>query len=198
MYLDTLSIPGSISKSMPSRGAGAVVGKRNAEIAKALGMPVKKAPTIARKGAQPVKGSLVPKRPIEPNDDVVGKRLSEVSKAYRAFDPEDRRQRRLGMGAAGSAAAGGLLVHSGGKNIARESGEYRGNVDLSEKAGNVAKPISAKGGYKLTDRALKEVGRMPKKRILVGGRSGGKVAGGAALLGGAAALMADHHKRRWE
>lgn len=99
MYNGDLEMPVTFSKRDSAFGGDAAVGRRSDDllaelggVAKAIRMPmppkgpVKKAPTLARAGPQPPKGSLVPLAPgIE--SGAVTKRLSEVAGLFSKADP---------------------------------------------------------------------------------------------------------------
>lgn len=297
MYGD-LVMPVTFSKGRDAAfGAGAMVGQR--DVSKGLNpMPVKKAPTLARKGAQPVKNALVPKAPTTSPEQVgklntiakaktihhatlvgkvmeatcgadsgvgsvskskvtcptclarLGAKVSKAtsgvvihavkavhgdehgltvcgkggpndlgsifakdvtcptckshvkgkiahiggrkfSKAARYYDPEDRRQRRLGAAASGAGITGGLLARSGVKQVQRETRALHGAQAHAIKV--LAQPNHRE------HLALQKIADNAGERgsFLIRPRAAGKIGLGATLVTGAGALMADHHKRRY-
>lgn len=212
MYNGDLEMPVTFSKRDSAFGGDAAVGRRSDDllaelggVAKAIRMPmppkgpVKKAPTLARVGPQPPKGSLVPLAPgIE--SGAVTKRLSDlaVSKANRSVDPEDRRQRRLGALSAAAGIGGGTQIRRGVREIRADTkalGDMPHDMVMPRNAST-----RAKHKFEQQDTAVQRVRGALRggHGVLVRRAPGLRTAGGSALVAGAAGLMADHHKRRWK
>lgn len=117
-------------------------------------------------------------------------RIHAVTKAYRSFDPEDSRQRRLGAAAAGGALGGGMLAYQGGRSIQRAT---RSANAVTRDAESIDEGVaSSKYG-----RHLIAVKNAVKGSAVVPHKAAGKVAGGAALIATSARLMSDRHKKSW-
>lgn len=109
----------------------------------------------------------------------------EVSKSRREYDPEHRRQRRLGMGEAVLLGTGGGAAGYGGH------GAYRTKQAAGKVTGVTGKDAKA---VKATRDAL-------KSGLLIRPRHLGALAGGAAALGGAGLLRGHAEKpkgRPWD
>lgn len=204
MYGD-LEMPTTISKRAPIFGGGALAGRRSEDVAvsKAVMKPLggvgvlKKSPIPTRTGP---KASPVPKPATAPGIAGTG-RLAMVSKA-RGYDPEDRRQRRLGAEASGAGISGGLLVRSGSKEIKTDTAKLRSTgfkhpAMRGENAPKTPEGVAEAGRVKMAIARVNNL-KKPGKGALVSTRAAGKIGAGAGLLTGGAALMADHHKRRWQ
>lgn len=121
---------------------------------------------------------------------LIARRGSQLSKAARSYDPEERRQRRLGAAAAGSALGGGHLVRTGGRRIQKDTRSLRTVESHADK-------LDSGAGSSQYGRALLDTASRTRGSALVNRGAAGRVAAGAGLLGGAAALMSDRHKRKW-
>lgn len=116
-------------------------------------------------------------------------------KADRFYDPEDRRQRRLGAAAAGSALVGADQVRRGVRSVqqstrtlgaAKKVGEYLGAHD-----------VKSKGDVKVLVNLAHNAER---GAVLLNPRAAARIGGGAALVGGAGMLVRrgnDPRRRRW-
>lgn len=124
----------------------------------------------------------------------LGAHRSKASKAYRSYSAEDKRQRRLGAAAAGSAIGGGLLTRSGATEITRDTGGMRRAVGELKQAG-----MQEGAGKSQYGRAVQRGGKIAaEKAALVRAKPAGKVGAGLGLLGVSAKLMAEHHQKRWQ
>lgn len=171
------------------------VGKRLSTIAKASPIhlaQLKGNIMHAACGAQKGKGSV--SKSAVTCKDCMAKMSVGVGKAYRSYDPEDRRQRRLGAAAAGSGIGGGLLVHSGVKDVKADTKSLRTGVLQARQMSMVES--AAKSPY---GRAVKKIGAWPAdSSVVLRKRPTGKVGLGVTLVAAAGGLMADHHKRRYQ
>lgn len=204
------------------RTGTAGVGKRMTTGAVA-GVAKPKRVTPPRNPARSTPGAGMPttfssKPPIHPS--LVGKRS-------RNMDPDERRNRRLGMGAGALALGGGGLVTSGVRGIRRDS-QHRKAIDpaVIHVPNEPTRPATHKleGGKRveLTGPERKKAQALHDERLgrytrhkatrealetahrstgfHVSPRSGGKLGGGVAALAGSAALIHHGHNRanrRW-
>ena len=122
-------------------------------------------------------------------------RQRAVAKAYRSYDPEERRQRRLGAAAAGSGLSGGALVVAGGRRIASDT-ERVGNWKMRALVRHPLK--DAKHGKERAKPFSELAFKDAKHAVLVKPSRAAMVGTGAALLAGSGRLMSHRDQGRWQ
>ena len=105
-----------------------------------------------------------------------------VRKLYRQYDPEHRRQRRMGNAEAGLTLGGGYAVHRGARGVQRETRELR-DTKIQDRPTKPMTSVERKFG---------------RKAIAVSRRNGALVAGGlgAFAAAGGVARHANNNKGR--